>query len=126
MPENTNIDTLAEFASAYETNLARSVLVEILNSPSILEQDLMDVETQTPTRMDPIKEFLKGNLPQELAEIPKLGCKGLTKYSEMRSFTSVAYACLYSDVSIYMRSTISCARCIKEYVATTFGANLWP
>ncbi|XP_022158591.1 uncharacterized protein LOC111025048 [Momordica charantia] len=49
----------------YETDLARSVPVEILDNPSILEPNLMVVDTPEPSWMDPIMEFIKGNPPQD-------------------------------------------------------------
>lgn len=42
--ENMNADALAKRASAYETDLAWLVLIEILNKASILESDVMDIE----------------------------------------------------------------------------------
>ncbi|XP_022157920.1 uncharacterized protein LOC111024530 [Momordica charantia] len=66
--ENSNADALAKLASAYETDLARSVPVEILDSPSILEPDVMEVDTPSLSWMDPIVEFIKGNPLQDLKE----------------------------------------------------------
>ncbi|XP_022149378.1 uncharacterized protein LOC111017809 [Momordica charantia] len=73
--ENSNADALAKLASAYETDLARSVPVEILDNPSILEPDLMEVDTPTPSWMDLIVEFIKGNLPQDPKEHKKMARK---------------------------------------------------
>ncbi|XP_022150862.1 uncharacterized protein LOC111018909 [Momordica charantia] len=70
--ENSNADVLAKLASAYETDLARSVPVGILDTPSILEPDVMKVDTSSPTWMDPIVEFIKGNPPQESNEQKKM------------------------------------------------------
>ncbi|XP_022158092.1 uncharacterized protein LOC111024661 [Momordica charantia] len=66
--ENSNADALAKLASAYETDLARSVPVEILDSPSILKPDVMEIDTPSPSWMDPILEFIKGNPPQDSKE----------------------------------------------------------
>lgn len=44
--KNTNADALAKLASAYETDLARPVPVEILNEHSILEPDLMNIKVR--------------------------------------------------------------------------------
>ncbi|XP_022150100.1 uncharacterized protein LOC111018362 [Momordica charantia] len=70
--ENSNADALAKLASAYETDLARSVPVEILDSPSILEPDVMEVDTPSPSWMDPIVEFIKGNPLQDPKEQKKM------------------------------------------------------
>ncbi|XP_022155870.1 uncharacterized protein LOC111022883 [Momordica charantia] len=70
--ENSNADALAKLASAYETDLARSVPVEILDSPSILEPDVMEVDTPSPSWVDPIVEFIKGNPPQDPKEQRKM------------------------------------------------------
>ncbi|XP_022135947.1 uncharacterized protein LOC111007781 [Momordica charantia] len=70
--ENSNADALAKLASAYETDLARSVLVEILDNPSILEPDVMEIDIPSPSWIDPIVEFIKGNLPQDLKEQKKM------------------------------------------------------
>ncbi|XP_022154406.1 uncharacterized protein LOC111021683 [Momordica charantia] len=70
--ENSNADALAKLASAYEIDLARSVPVEILDTPSILEPDVMEVDTPSPTWMDPIVEFIKGNPPQDPKEQKKM------------------------------------------------------
>ncbi|XP_022144032.1 uncharacterized protein LOC111013824 [Momordica charantia] len=73
--ENSNTDALAKLASAYETDLARSVLVVILDNPSILEPDLMEVETPEPSWMDPIVEFIKRNPPQDSKAHKKMSRK---------------------------------------------------
>ncbi|XP_022146375.1 uncharacterized protein LOC111015604 [Momordica charantia] len=70
--ENSNVDTLAKLASAYETDLARSVPVEIMDTPSVLEPDVMEVDTPSLTWMDPIVEFIKGNPPQDPKEQKKM------------------------------------------------------
>lgn len=59
---------LAKLASAYETDLARSVLVDILNEPSIMEPDWMGIEVQQPSWMAPVVEYLKGTIPMNRAE----------------------------------------------------------
>ncbi|XP_022157610.1 uncharacterized protein LOC111024267 [Momordica charantia] len=70
--ENSNVDALAKLASAYETDLARSIPVEILDNPSILEPDIMDVDATAPMWMDPVVEFIKGNPPQDSKEHKKM------------------------------------------------------
>lgn len=44
--ENSNTDALAKVASVYETDLARSVPVEILDTPSILDPYMMEIDSQ--------------------------------------------------------------------------------
>ncbi|XP_022151715.1 uncharacterized protein LOC111019628 [Momordica charantia] len=73
--ENSNADALAKLASAYETDLARSVPVEILDNPSILDPDVMEIDIPSPSWMDPIVEFIQGNPPQELKEQKKMARK---------------------------------------------------
>lgn len=51
-PENLNTDALAKLASAYETDLARLVPVEILDILSILEPDMMEIDSKPPSWMD--------------------------------------------------------------------------
>lgn len=46
--------------------------VEILNEPSILELDIMGIETRQPSWMNPITVYLKGKVPQNRAEARKL------------------------------------------------------
>ncbi|XP_022155140.1 uncharacterized protein LOC111022281 [Momordica charantia] len=67
-----HIKVFTKLASAYETDLARSVPVEILDRPSILEPDLMEIDTPSPFWMDPIVEFIKGNPPQDPKELKKM------------------------------------------------------
>ncbi|XP_022150037.1 uncharacterized protein LOC111018309 [Momordica charantia] len=73
--ENSNADALAKLASAYEIDLARSVPVEILDNPSILESDVMEVDTLAPSWMDPIAEFIKGNPSLDSKEQKKMARK---------------------------------------------------
>ncbi|XP_022152853.1 uncharacterized protein LOC111020478 [Momordica charantia] len=73
--ENSNADALAKMASAYETDLAKSVPVKILDNPSILDPDVMEIDTPSPSWMDPIVEFIKGNPPQELKEQKRMARK---------------------------------------------------
>ncbi|XP_022156050.1 uncharacterized protein LOC111023020 [Momordica charantia] len=70
--ENSNADVLSKLASAYETDLARSIPIETLDTPSILEPDVMEVDTPSPTWMDPIVEFIKGSPPQDPKEQKKM------------------------------------------------------
>lgn len=63
--ENLNADALARLASAYETEVPRSVPVEMLSEPSIERAELMDIEPPTPMSMDPIKEYLNGKVPKD-------------------------------------------------------------
>ncbi|XP_022150033.1 uncharacterized protein LOC111018305 [Momordica charantia] len=70
--QNSNVDAFAKLASAYETNLARSVSVEILDNPSILEPDMMEVDSQPPSWMDSIRNILEGNIPIDLREAKKM------------------------------------------------------
>lgn len=43
-----NVDALARLASAYETDLRRSVPVEVLNDPSIDREYVMDIQPTSP------------------------------------------------------------------------------
>ncbi|XP_022158485.1 uncharacterized protein LOC111024965 [Momordica charantia] len=70
--ENSNADALAKLASTYETDLARSVSMEILDTPSILEPVMIEVNSQLPLWMDPIKEFLAGNVLVDAKEAKKM------------------------------------------------------
>ncbi|XP_022157626.1 uncharacterized protein LOC111024288 [Momordica charantia] len=70
--QNSNVDVLAKLASAYKTNLARSVLVKILDNPSILELDMMEVDSKPLSWMDPIRNFLEGNIPINPKEAKKM------------------------------------------------------
>ncbi|XP_022154404.1 uncharacterized protein LOC111021681 [Momordica charantia] len=65
----------AKLASAYETDLARSVPVEILDNSSILEPYMMEVDTPAPLWMDPIVEFIKGNPLLDSKEQKKMARK---------------------------------------------------
>lgn len=47
--KNSNADALAKLASSYQTKLPKSVLVEILNPPSIFELEVRNVEVKDPT-----------------------------------------------------------------------------
>ncbi|XP_022136678.1 uncharacterized protein LOC111008330 [Momordica charantia] len=82
--ENSNTDALAKLASTYETwlsyqsnktDLARSVPVEILDNLSILEPDVMQVDTPVPSWIDPIVEFIKGTPLLDLKEQKKMAWK---------------------------------------------------
>ncbi|XP_022152233.1 uncharacterized protein LOC111020002 [Momordica charantia] len=73
--ENSNADALAKLASAYETDLARSVPVEILDNPSILDPEVMEIDTPSPSWMDPIVMFIKGISPQDSNEQKKMARK---------------------------------------------------
>lgn len=46
--ENSNTDALARLASTYETELPRSVPVEVLNEPSIDQSEMMDIQPTYP------------------------------------------------------------------------------
>ncbi|XP_022143565.1 uncharacterized protein LOC111013434 [Momordica charantia] len=70
--QNSNSDALAKLASAYETDLARSVPVEILDNPSILEPDMMEIDSHPPSWMEPIKDFLGGKVPADPRETKKM------------------------------------------------------
>lgn len=70
--ENSNVDALAKLAFAYEADLARSIPVEILDSPSILEPDVMKIDSQPPSWMDPIREYLMDRLSEDSLEAKKL------------------------------------------------------
>ncbi|XP_022159003.1 uncharacterized protein LOC111025448 [Momordica charantia] len=88
--EASDSNALAKLASAYETDLARLVLIEILDNPSILEPDVMEVDTPAPSWMDPIVEFIKGILQQHSKEENKWREKQLGSYSEMEHCTDDA------------------------------------
>ncbi|XP_022156791.1 uncharacterized protein LOC111023625 [Momordica charantia] len=68
----SNADALAKLASPYETDLARSVPVEILDNPSILELDMMEIDSHPSSWMEPIKDFLGGKVPADPRETKKM------------------------------------------------------
>ncbi|XP_022158215.1 uncharacterized protein LOC111024751 [Momordica charantia] len=71
--ENSNADALALLASAYETDLPRTVPVEILVESSIDQPEIMDITSARPTWMDPIKDFLvNGSIPADPSQARKL------------------------------------------------------
>ncbi|XP_022156792.1 uncharacterized protein LOC111023626 [Momordica charantia] len=56
--KNSNADALARLASAYETDLPRTVPVEILAESSIDQPEIIEITSAQPTWIDPIKDFL--------------------------------------------------------------------
>lgn len=66
--ENSNVDALACLASAYEIVVPGSVPVEVLNDPSIVQVELMDVESSMHNWMDPFNNSIGGKFPPTMAK----------------------------------------------------------
>ncbi|XP_022155184.1 uncharacterized protein LOC111022318 [Momordica charantia] len=135
--ENFNADALAELALAYEIDLARSVPVEILDTPSILEQDVMEVDTPAPSWMDPIVEFIKGNPPQDSKEQKKMARKVVRFILRdgalyRRGFSLPLLKCVTPEEGIYILREIHEGVCGNHSGARSLSAKVvrqwfyWP
>ncbi|XP_022158589.1 uncharacterized protein LOC111025045 [Momordica charantia] len=135
--ENSNAGALAKLASAYETYLARSVSVEILDNPSILEPDVMEVDTPAPSWMDPIVEFIKGNLPQDSKEQKKMARKAARfilrdRALYRRGFSLPLLKCVTPEEGLYILREIHEGVCGNHSSARSLSAEVvrqgyyWP
>ncbi|XP_022136647.1 uncharacterized protein LOC111008302 [Momordica charantia] len=135
--ENSNADALAKLASAYETNLARSVPVEILDNPSISEPDLMEIGAPESSWMDPIADFIRGNSPQDPKERRKLArraarfvVRGEALYR--RGFSLPLLRCLTPEEGLYVLREIHEGVCGNHSGARSLSAKVirqgyyWP
>lgn len=78
--QNANADSLARLTIAYDVELDRMVPVEVLNSPNILREELMEIkdptEVETHNLMTPIIKYLEGGeLSNNKTEAWRLRCK---------------------------------------------------
>jgi len=75
--QNANADSLARLAAAYDTELCRTVPVEILTEPSILEKEVVaigdPIQGSQKTWMDPLIDYLvNGTVPSDKASARRL------------------------------------------------------
>ncbi|XP_022158860.1 uncharacterized protein LOC111025322 [Momordica charantia] len=135
--ENSNANALAKLALAYETDLARSVPVEILDGPSILEPDLMEVDTPEPSWMDPIVDFIKGNSPPDPKEHKKMARKAARFVIQdgalyRRSFSLPLLKCVTLEEGLYVLREIHEGVCGNHSGARSLSAKVvrqgyyWP
>ncbi|XP_022142775.1 protein NYNRIN-like [Momordica charantia] len=117
--QNSNADALAKLASAYETDLMISVPVEILDKPSILEPEMMEVDSQPPSWMDSIRNFLEGNIlvdPREAKKMTRKAARYFLRDETMyrRGFSLHLPKCIQKKMRI-----MSSGKCMKGSVAIT-------
>ncbi|XP_022149417.1 protein NYNRIN-like [Momordica charantia] len=128
---------LTKLASAYETDLARSVPVEILDSPSILEPDVMEVDTPSPSWVDPIVEFIKGNPPQDPKEQKKMARRAARFTLRegalyRRGFSLPLLKCVTPEEGLYILREIYEGACGNDSGARSLSAKVvrqgyyWP
>jgi ribonuclease HI len=104
---NSHADILAKLATAKETDMERTVTIEVLNSPSTQnpELDILNVTGPVPSWMDPLIAYLQNNqLPedQKEADIIKRKAPGywLSKEGSFykRSFSGPYLLCVHPDL----------------------------
>ncbi|XP_022158219.1 protein NYNRIN-like [Momordica charantia] len=135
--ENSNADALAKLASAYETDLARSVPVEILDNPSISEPDLMEIGAPESSWMDPIADFIRGNSPQDPKERRKLAwrvARFVVRDGALyrRGFSLPLLRCLTPEEGLYVLREVHEGVCGNHSGARSLSAKVirqgyyWP
>uniref|UniRef100_A0A2N9F3Z9 Uncharacterized protein n=1 Tax=Fagus sylvatica TaxID=28930 RepID=A0A2N9F3Z9_FAGSY len=104
---NSHADILAKLATAKETDMERTVTVEILDSPSSqnVESDVLNITRPAASWMDPLVAYLQNNqLPedQKEADIVKRKAPGywLSKEGSLykRSFSGPYLLCVHPDL----------------------------
>jgi hypothetical protein len=104
---NSHADILAKLATAKETDMERTVTIEVLNSPSSqnFELDILNVAGPVASWMDPLIAYLQNNqLPedQKEANIIKRKAPGywLSKEGSLykRSFSGLYLLCVHPDL----------------------------
>jgi ribonuclease HI len=104
---NSHADILAKLATAKETDMERTVTVEVLNSPSSqnVELDILNITRPVASWMDPLVAYLQNNqLPedQKEADIIKRKAPGywLSKEGSLykRSFSGPYLLCVHPDL----------------------------
>lgn len=77
--KNSQVDALAKLASTKDAKFLGTILVEVLDQPSVPKVVVMSVQERT-SWMTPILDYLKhGNLPEEKGETRKIKYKA-TRY----------------------------------------------
>ena len=104
---NSHVDILAKLATAKETDMERTVTVEVLNSPSSqnVELDILNITRPVASWMDPLVAYLQNSqLPgdQKEADIIKRKAPGywLSKEGSLykRSFSGPYLLCVHPDL----------------------------
>ncbi|KAL5552206.1 hypothetical protein UlMin_002382 [Ulmus minor] len=101
--ENTNADVLAHLATGLEESLLKTVLIEVLELPSIDKPEQVSSITARPCWMDPIVSFLRnGILTEDKVEAHHLyyisACYFLLKGKlYKKSFSTPSLLCLDKD-----------------------------
>ncbi|XP_076922595.1 uncharacterized protein LOC143584415 [Bidens hawaiensis] len=76
--ESRPVDALRKVASTSFEHMGRDVRIEVLDSPSIPQHQVMVIQTGTVSWMTPLKEYLSsGNLPDDKIEARKIRHKAL-------------------------------------------------
>uniref|UniRef100_A0A2N9H2R1 Uncharacterized protein n=1 Tax=Fagus sylvatica TaxID=28930 RepID=A0A2N9H2R1_FAGSY len=104
---NHHADILAKLATAKETDLERTVIVEVLNSPSPhnVEVDIFSIARPVASWMDPLVAYLRNNeLPEDQKEADMVKRKApgywLSKEGNLykRSFSGPYLLCVHPDL----------------------------
>ena len=103
---NSHVDILTKLATTLESDIQRTVCIEILNQPSFHSQEefVCSISNQ-PSWMDPILNYLKDNkLPEDKKETKMIKCKALKYWVSKegllyrRSFTGPYLLCVYPEM----------------------------
>ncbi|KAI3828871.1 hypothetical protein L1987_02981 [Smallanthus sonchifolius] len=106
--ENKQADALSRLASTSFSHLAKEVLVEVLNTPSVLRKQVNVIQTGAQSWMTPILNYLStGILPEERTQARKLQHKALHYQLQegvlyRRSYLGPLLRCVDAEDSNYL------------------------
>ncbi|XP_076917923.1 uncharacterized protein LOC143578146, partial [Bidens hawaiensis] len=106
--ENTSADTLSKLASTNFEHFAKDIRVEVLDHPSVPQNQVMVIQTGVESWMTPIKAYLSfGTLPAEKAEARKIKHKALNYQLNdgilyRRSFLGPLLRCVDAEDANYL------------------------
>ncbi|XP_076902320.1 uncharacterized protein LOC143557036 [Bidens hawaiensis] len=89
-------------------HLARDVRIEVLDSPSVLQHQVLDIQTGTASWMTPIMDYLSSrNLPDDKAAVRKIRRKALHYQMQdvilyRRSFLGPRLRCVNAEDANYL------------------------
>ncbi|XP_076936841.1 uncharacterized protein LOC143604159 [Bidens hawaiensis] len=106
--ENRPADALSKLASTSFEHMGRDVRIEVLDTPSVPQHQVLVIQTGTSSRMRPIVDYLSsGTLPEDRAEARKIRYKALCNQVHegvlfRKSFLGLLLRCVDAEESNYV------------------------
>ncbi|GKU93134.1 hypothetical protein SLEP1_g6759 [Rubroshorea leprosula] len=136
--KTSKVDALARLASLGVTESGKEIYVEELSSPSISEEEILEIEEEEVTWMNPIKRYLfNGDLPEDKKEAQKLKKKAawytiLGDHLYQRSYTHPWLKCLTPNEAKTVMEEIHEGECSNHIGAESLSYKIlrqgyfWP